>query len=112
MRFLGVLLATALVAAGCGSDGSERASATSDARQLLSATVNNMPEVRSATLDAKVDAASATGQESQITLRGPFEAGEQGEVPRFALSAELSAAGQTQAAGLVYTGDQAYATIA
>lgn len=110
MRFLGVLLATALVLAGCGADGSERASATSDARQLLSATVNNLPELRSATLDAKIDAA-ADGRATQVALRGPFEAGKQGETPRFALSAELTSEGRTESAGVAYTGEAAYVTL-
>jgi hypothetical protein len=112
MRFLGVLLATALLAAGCGSDESDRASATSDARQLMSATINNMAELRSATLDAKVDAASPDGQTSKVTLHGPFEMAEkQGEAPHFALSAELSADGRTESAGVTSTGDAAFATL-
>ena len=110
MRFLGVLLATALVLAGCGADGSERASATSDARQLLSATVNNLPELQSATLDAKLDAA-AEGHATQVALRGPFQAGKKGETPRFALSADITAEGRTESAGVTYTGEAAYATL-
>ncbi|RKQ93728.1 hypothetical protein C8N24_3599 [Solirubrobacter pauli] len=110
MRFLGVLLATALVLAGCGADGSERASATSDARQLLSATVNNLPELRSATLDAKIDAA-ADGRATQVALRGPFQAGKKGETPRFALSAELTSEGRKESAGVAYTGKAAYVTL-
>jgi len=110
MRFLGVLLATALVLAGCGADGSERASATSDARQLFSATVNNLGELKSATLDAKLDAA-AEGRQTQVSLRGPFQSGKQGETPRFALSADITADGRTESAGLTWTGDAAYATL-
>jgi hypothetical protein len=111
MRFLGVLLATALLAAGCGSDGSERASATSDARELLSATVNNLPSLRSATLSAKVDAAAPGGQQAQVALSGPFEVGEKGEAPHFALSARMTAEGRTESAGVTYTGDAAFATL-
>lgn len=110
MRFLGVLLATALVLAGCGADGSERASATSDARQLLSATVNNLGSLQSATVDAKLDAA-ADGRATQVALRGPFQAGKKGETPRFALSADITAEGQKQAAGLTFTGENAYVTL-
>ena len=88
----------------------ERASATSDARQLLSATVDNLADLRSATLDAKVDAA-AQGRETQVSLRGPFQSGKQGETPRFALSADITAEGQKQAAGVTYTGESAYVTV-
>lgn len=77
----------------------------------MSATINNMADLRSATLDAKVDAASADGQTSKIAVRGPFEVGEKGEAPRFALSAELSADGRTESAGVTYTGDSAFATL-
>jgi len=111
MRLIGVLLATALMAAGCGSDGSERASATSDARQLLSATVNNLPELRSATLSAKLDASSPGGERAAVTLNGPFEVGEKGKAPRFALAAELTAEGHTEAAGVTFTGNKAFATL-
>jgi hypothetical protein len=110
MRFLGVLLATALLAAGCGSDEMERASATSDARQLLSATVDNFADLRSATLDAKVDASSGS-QQGAVKLHGPFEVGEKGDTPRFALSAELTAEGRTESAGVTSTGDAAFATL-
>lgn len=110
MRFVGVLLATAVLLAGCGSDGSERASATSDARQLLSATVNNLGELKSGTLDAKLNA-TGDGQQVQAALRGPFEAGKQGEAPRFALSADVTAEGRTESAGVTYTGEAAYATL-
>jgi hypothetical protein len=111
MRFLGVLLATALLAAGCGSAEGERASATSDARALLGATVDNLASLQSATLDARVDAADGA-QKGSVRVRGPFQAGEkQGEAPRFALSAEMSHAGRTESAGVTYTGDAAFATV-
>lgn len=111
MRFLGVLLATAVLLAGCGSDELERASATSDARQLLATTVENLAALDSATVDAKVDAAAADGQSSQVTVRGPFQAGEQGELPRFALSADITAEGRKESAGITWTGENAYVTI-
>src|SRR6476469_2798461 len=95
MRFLGVLLATALLAAGCGSDEMERASATSDARQLLGATVD----------------ATNGSQQGAVKLHGPFEVGEKGDTPRFALSAELTAEGRTESAGVTSTGDAAFATL-
>ncbi len=110
MRFLGVLLATALVAAGCGSAESERASATSDARALLSATFDNLGSLQSATLDAKLDAKHGADA-GTVRVRGPFEAGEKGETPRFALSADMTAKGRTESAGVVYTGDAAFATL-
>ncbi|MDA0182588.1 hypothetical protein OJ997_19920 [Solirubrobacter phytolaccae] len=110
MRFLGVLLATALLAAGCGADGSERASATSDARELLSATVNNLGSLQSATLDAKLDAAAGQ-QETQVAVRGPFEVGKKGETPRFAVSADVTAAGQKQTVGATSTGESAFVTL-
>jgi hypothetical protein len=111
MRFLGVLLATAVLLAGCGADDSERASATSDARQLLGATVDNLDGLRSATLDAKLDATAPTGRQAAVSLSGPFEAGKPGEVPRFALSAKLTAEGRTESAGVTYTGEEAFATL-
>jgi len=107
MRFLGVLLATAVLLAGCGTDESERASATSDARELLSATVHNLPQLRSATLDANVSSSDGPS----VKLHGPFQVGEKGETPKFALSAELTADGKTQTAGATFTGDNAYATL-
>ena len=88
----------------------ERASATSDARQLLSATVDNFANLRSATLDAKVDAGDGA-QQGSVALHGPFQVGEKGETPRFALSADLTAEGRTQSAGVTFTGDAAFATL-
>lgn len=111
MRFLGVLLATAVLLAGCGVDESERASATSDARQLLSATVHNLPQLRSAMVEAKFGAAHASGDDASLVVRGPFQAGKEGELPKFALHAEVTAPGRTESAGVVWTGEVAYATL-
>jgi hypothetical protein len=110
MRFVGVLVATALLLAGCGSDGLERASATSDARQLLSATVNNLPQLKSATVEAKLSAAQG-GESTSIVVRGPFEAGEKGKLPRLALNAEVKAPGVTETGGVTLTGDGVFVTL-
>jgi hypothetical protein len=50
-------------------------------------------------------------QQGSVKLQGPFEVGEKGDTPRFALSAELTAEGRTESAGVVYTGDAAFATL-
>jgi hypothetical protein len=110
MRLVGVLVATALLLAGCGSDGLERASATSDARKLLSATVNNLPQLKSATVDAKFTATQG-GENTSIVVRGPFEAGEKGKLPRLALNAEVKAPGVTETGGVTLTGDSVYVTL-
>src|SRR5262245_25822653 len=110
MRLVGVLLATAVLLVGCGTDESERASATSDARQLLSATVNNLASLKSATVDAKLEGSAAGQPATNVAVRGPFQAGKEGEAPRFALSADITAEGRTESAGVVWTGESAYAT--
>ncbi|MDA0140593.1 hypothetical protein [Solirubrobacter deserti] len=55
--------------------------------------------------------ATAGAEQSTVKLRGPFEVGEKGEAPRFALSADMTAEGRTESAGVVYTGESAFATL-
>jgi hypothetical protein len=108
MRFLvGLLAAVALVTVGCGTDGPERVSANTDASALLRSTVQNLSNVKSATVDLKLTAPHGTAR-----LTGPFAAAEaKGELPRFALNATLTSGARTESAGATWTGEKGYATL-
>src|SRR3954451_4441806 len=106
MRFLlSLIAALSLLAAGCGAEAGERASASTDANALLRSTFANLGELRSATVDLKL------GVEGRQVARvqGPFERAEQGRLPKFAFT--LSAAGNNASSGATWTGERGFAVV-
>ncbi len=101
-----LLCITALVAA-CGGEEAECASATTDANGLLRATVANLPEMRSATVDLNLTAGGRGG----LRLQGPFSAEEDGRLPRFAFAASLGSGERSLKAGVTWTGEEGYVAL-
>ena len=108
MRFLVGFLAVLLaVSSGCGTDAPERVSANTDASALLRSTVQNLPELKSASVDLKVSA-----RDGSARVTGPFAAGDNArELPRFALAATITSGTRTKTAGATWTGERGYATL-
>lgn len=110
LRFIVPLIA-ALALASCGGEAENTASSSSDVNELLKTTAANVEKIESATVDAKVDI-DATGQEPiTASLSGPFESQGADRVPKLALNAQLSAAGQSFDAGVAYDGSKGYVTL-
>ncbi len=110
-------LLTAVVLAGCGGDSEtgERASAGSDVNALLRETFANVGQMKSATVDLKVNveprgANAATGQVA-ARLSGPFESQGANRLPKFAFDVEMTSAGQTVSGGATYTGEKGFITL-
>jgi len=109
---LTLLLTMTLLVAACGGSD-EEASSDTDVNELLKQTFTGSKEVKSGSLDLKMEI-KATGGEDEldgpvnIRLAGPFEAQEGGKLPKFALEAAFEGAGQKITAGATSTGDKGY----
>jgi hypothetical protein len=113
-RLVVVLVALALVTVGvaaCGSSNSS-SSASSDATNVLKQTFGRNKPVKSGFLDVKLDF-SGQGLKSlqgplAFRLTGPFQSQGKNKLPKFDLSLNVSASGQTLNAGAVSTGDKGF----
>lgn len=103
-RLIVPLLCIAALATGCGSEQVERASATSDPAELLRTTVDNLGEMRSATVDLKLRADTR----GALRLQGPFSTDGTGRLPKFAFDASLESQGRSLTAGATWTGEDGY----
>lgn len=104
------LLAAGLVAAGCGGDSG----GDEDPQQVLDETFNGKHDVTSGVIDVSLSG-SAEGKESgsgEATISGPFQAGQNGELPQLDLtaSAKLDGGGQNidVSGGIANTADDAF----
>jgi hypothetical protein len=109
---LSLLLTVALVVAACGGSD-EEASSSTDVNDLLKQTFTGSKEVKSGSLDLSLKI-EASGGESQldgpvtIRLAGPFEAQDEGKLPKFKLEVAFEGAGQSIKAGATSTGEKGY----
>jgi hypothetical protein len=110
---LSVALALALgLVAGCGG-GDDEASSSTDVNELLTDTFTGSKKVDSGNLDLSLKI-QAQGGESQldgpvsISLSGPFQAQDKGQLPEFKLEAAFEGAGQSINAGATSTGEKGY----
>jgi hypothetical protein len=101
----------ALVAAACGSDGGQPASASSDVSQLLRDTFSNLSKLKSADVGMQLRLDSPSGQPVSAEVSGPFASTGEGQLPRFAFNATLSAAGRSERVGATWTGEKAFITL-
>ena len=106
---LAVLFAvTALFVAACGGDD-DAATSSTDVNDLLAQTFSGTKEMKSGKLDFKLnlEAQGAGAAQLQgpvnVTLSGPFDASDKGQLPKFALQAAFSGAGQNLQAGATST---------
>ena len=113
---LSLIAAVALGLAACGGDdsgGGEEASSTTDVNELLTQTFTGEKNVDSGNLSLSLKI-EAEGGESQldgpvnISLKGPFQAQDDGKLPKFKLDASLEGAGQSLKAGATSTGDKGF----
>jgi len=82
-------------------------SANTDASALLRSTVQNLSDLKSATVDLKL-----AGEDGSAQVSGPFAVSDQeGELPRFALNATVKSGAKTESAGATWTGENGYATL-
>ena len=117
LLLLPLLAALVLAVSACGGDGDgEAATASTDVDTLLTDTFTGSKRVESGEL-AVTMTLEASGGESQLDgpvtlkLEGPFEAGENGALPSFALDASFEGAGQSLAAGATSTGDKGFLSL-
>jgi hypothetical protein len=115
-----LLLALALsglaLLAGCGGSGGDggggkQASADTDVATLLQQTFSGDKKVDSGKLDLslRVEAqGGATSGPIAIKLSGPFQSQGAGKLPKFAMQAAVTGAGQDLKAGATSTGDKAF----
>jgi len=109
---LSLLLALVLALAACGGSD-EKTTASTDVNGLLTQTFTGSKEVKSGSLDLtmKLD---TTGGEDQldgpvsVSLSGPFQAQDDGRLPKFKLEAAFEGAGQSIEAGATSTGERGY----
>lgn len=105
-----ILLAFALGAAACGDDGEGGSSDSPD--QILSETFGKDKDVKSGRLGLDVRIATkgipSLTQPVSLRLSGPFASVGQDQLPKFALTAEIEANGQTFSGGATSTGDKGY----
>jgi hypothetical protein len=113
---LSLIAAAAFALAACGSDessGGEEASASTDVNELLTQTFSGKKEVKSGNLDLQLRI-EAEGGEAQldgpvsVSLKGPFQAQDDGALPKFKLDAAIEGAGQSIKAGATSTGDKGF----
>jgi len=104
-RLLTILLVPLMaVVVACGSDEPlQRASASTDASQLLQDTLANSAKLKSGFLSASVRAP----EEKTSRVSGPFASEGQGKLPRFAF--DVNAAGKH--VGLTWTGEKGFITL-
>jgi hypothetical protein len=99
-------LLTLLLVAGCGAEPAERASATSDAQSLLRQTFANTAKLKSASVALQVASSQGHG-----VLHGPVVVDQPGKLPKFALSAKLTAGSQTNTVGATWTGSEGFVAL-
>ena len=114
---LSLLLLAALVVAACGGDdsggGGKEASADTDVDTLLEQTFTGSKEVNSGNLSLAVKIEASGGDTElegpvSVTLKGPFQAQDEGALPKFKLDAAFEGAGQSITAGATSTGEKGY----
>jgi hypothetical protein len=107
------LVATALIA-GCGGDDSDDSGGGEDPQAVLDAAFSSDTQVDSGVIELSLDLSSEGSQAGTVSasLNGPFQAGEEGQLPELDLTADASvdAAGQTLdfTGGVTLTGDGAF----
>ena len=110
---LSLLLALAVLVVACGGGSDDEASSSTDVNELLTQTFTGSKEVKSGNLDLALKIA-AQGGESQLdgpvslSLAGPFQAQDDGQLPKFSLEAAFEGAGQSIKAGATSTGEKGY----
>ena len=110
---LSLLLALAFAVAACGGGSDDEVSSSTDVNELLTQTFTGSKDVKSGNLDLSLKV-EAQGGESQvqgpvsISLSGPFQAQDEGKLPKFKLEAAFEGAGQSIKAGATSTGDKGY----
>jgi len=111
---LGALLAVCVAACGSSATTFTAASSTTDVQQLLRDTFSGDRELKSGRVDLAVRVDKGGGRlQGPVALRlsGPFESQGSGRLPKFALDAELTGAGQSFAVGATSTGDAGYVNV-
>jgi hypothetical protein len=109
------LSALALLA-GCGGGGgnggdAKQASADTDVDTLLQQTFSGSKKVDSGKLDLSLRVEAQGGAASgpiAVELSGPFQSQGAGKLPKFAMQAAVTGAGQDLKAGATSTGDKAF----
>jgi hypothetical protein len=111
-RLLTLLLVPvlALAAAACGSDKTQSAGSGTNTSQLLHDTFANLGKMKSADMNLQLHLTSPQGAVG-AQLQGPFVSQGQGKLPRFAISATLTAAGRSERVGATWTGEKAFITL-
>jgi hypothetical protein len=110
---LSLLLALVFGVAACCGGSDDEVSSSTDVNELLTQTFTGSKEVKSGNLDLSLKI-EAQGGDSQvqgpvnISLTGPFQAQDQGKLPKFKLDAAFEGAGQSIKAGATSTGDKGY----
>jgi hypothetical protein len=110
---LSLLLALVFAVAACGGGSDDEASSSTDVNELLTQTFTGSKDLKSGNLDLALKV-EAQGGESQvqgpvsISLSGPFQAQDEGKLPKFKLEAAFEGAGQSIKAGATSTGDKGY----
>jgi hypothetical protein len=102
-----------LLVAGCGGGGGQVSSST-PVGQLLQQTFSGDKQVKSGVLDLTLRVDSQSSGTSPLSgplslrLTGPFESQGKGKLPKFALTADVQAGGQSLDAGITSTVDKGY----
>jgi hypothetical protein len=111
-RLLTLLLipVLAVAAVACGSDKTQSADSSTDTSQLLRETFANLGKMKSADVNLQLHLTSPQGAVG-AQLQGPFVSSGQGELPRFAFNATLTAAGRSERVGATWTGEKAFITL-
>jgi hypothetical protein len=113
---LSTIAAVSLILAACGGDessGGEPASASTDVNELLTQTFSGKKDVRSGNLAFELQI-EAQGGDTQldgpvsVSLKGPFQAQDDGKLPEFKLDASLEGNGQSIQAGATSTGEKGF----
>src|SRR6187200_525510 len=114
LRPLLLLLVAALASvavAACGGGGDEKATASSDANQLLKDTFSKgSPDSGKLHLALRIDSAGTGAVAGPVTatLDGPFQSTGSGRLPKFQMDAALRLAQQNIKAGATSTGDDGF----
>ena len=105
-----VPLLLALVIASCGGSDDEQAPSSTDVNELLTQTFTGSKEIKSGELDLAIELKTSGGESEKVSLalEGPFQAGEDGQLPEFDLEASFVGAGQSMEGGATSTGDKGF----